>query len=169
MVRSGTGFHLTLAAVMALALAATTNAAKADTPVTTPPALASLETMIQNLGYTTKDSSTKQSFSIVWPGKYNYTMHFSLSQDGTIGYTYVDLATFTPPQTAKIQFVNMLEADDVGDFYFSMEHNSDGETAYANAMIPLDGLTPSSLRDTLTGFSNKIDQSEDLWNTDLWK
>ena len=164
MVRSGTGFHLALAFVLALA-----SAAKADTPPTAPPKLAALETMIQNLGYTTKESQSKQSFSTVWSGKYNYTMHFSLSQDGTLGYTYVDLATFTPDQQAKMKFVNMLEADDVGDFYFSMEHNNDGETAYANAIIPIDGLTPQSLRATLSGFSDKIDQSDNLWNSDLWK
>ena len=163
MVRSGTGSQLTLAFVLAFAFA------RADTPAAVPAGLASLETMTQNLGYTTKESQTKQSFSIVWPGKYNYTMHFSLSQDGTLGYTYVDLATFTPPQTAKMQFINMLEADDAGDFYFSMEHNSDGETAYANAMIPIDGLTPQSLRATLSGFSDKIDQSDNLWKAGLWK
>jgi hypothetical protein len=168
MVRSVPGFRLTLAAFLALACAAVF-AAKADTPPTAPPKLAALETMIQNLGYTTKESQSKQSFSIVWPGKYNYTMHFSLSQDNTLGYTYVDLATFTPDQQAKMKFVNMLEADDTGDFYFSMEHNSDGETAYANAILPIDGLTPQSLRATLSGFSDKIDQSDNLWNSDLWK
>ena len=77
-------------------------------------------------------------------------MHFSLSQDGTLGYTYVDLATFTPDQTAKMKFVNMLEADDTGDFYFSMEHNNDGETAYANAISRSTASRPQSLRATLS-------------------
>lgn len=164
MVRFRPGF--TLAFLSFLTFAA---AAQADTPQAKPTALASLETMVTNLGYATTDSTDNQSFSIMWSGKYNYKIHFDLSQDGTLGYAYVDLDTFTPAQIAKMQFVKMLEADDVGDFYFSMEKTSSGETLYANAIVPLDGLTPQSLRTTLGDWTNKIDANDADWNSDLWK
>lgn len=164
MIRFTGGFGLALVFFLAFAFAA-----KADNPPAKPPALASLETMVGNLGYATTDSADKQAFSIVWGGKYDYKVHFDLSHDGTLGYAYIDLTTFKPEQVDKLQFVKLLEASDVGDFYFSMEKNTDGETLYANAIIPLDGLTPESLRTTLGGWINKVDASDALWNPNLWK
>jgi hypothetical protein len=164
MLRLGAGIRLTL--LLCLCFAAT---ARADDKTSKPPALAALEKMVGNLGYATTDSSDNQAFSFSWAGKYNYTIHIDLSRDGTLAYTYVDLVTLTPEQIAKLQFVHLLEANDIGDFYFSMEKNGTGETLYANGIIPVQGLTPQSLRTTLSEYSDKIDGADNLWNTDLWK
>lgn|ERR1700722_18399679 len=164
MIRFNGGFRLALVLFLAFAVAA-----KADNPPAKPAALASLESMVGNLGYKTTDAADNQAFSITWDGKYNYIVHFDLSHDGTLGYAYIDLTTFKPEQVAKLQFVKLLEASDVSDFYFSMENNTDGETLYANAILPLDGLTPESLRSTLDSWINKVDSSDALWNPDLWK
>ncbi len=68
-----------------------------------------------------------------------------------------------------IFFTKLLEADDVGNFYFSMEHQTAGEKLYANAIISLAGLKPADLRGTLSGMVGKADASDALWNTSLWK
>ena len=152
MVSSGKG--LILAFVFFLALSAASKAA--DTPPAKPAALASLETMVGNLGYTTTDTADKRSFSITWTGRYNYIIHFDLSKDGTLAYAYVHLTTFTPAQLAKLKFVKLLRANDVSDFYFSMESFDSGEILYVNAIIPMAGLTPQNLRSTLDGWTGKI-------------
>ncbi len=159
------GFRL--ACVLLLGLAAT---AYADTPQAMPPALVSLETMVSNLGYTVTESTDKQSFSIPWSSdNYNYKIHFDLSEDRTLAYAYVDIDTYTQAQLTKMKFVKILEASDSGDFYFSMESNSSGATLYANAIIPMKGLTPQDLRSTLEGWAGKLDASRGLWDTSLWK
>jgi hypothetical protein len=141
----------------------------ADTPAKKAPALASLETMVGNLGYTPTDSADQKNFSIVWTGKYDYKFHFTLSQDGTLSYAYVDLTTLQPDQLAKLPFTNLFETNDTGDFFYSMESHNGKETLYGNVIIPLDGLTPQSLRTILGSAVAKLDADDKYWDTDLWK
>jgi hypothetical protein len=164
MIRFGAGYRLVF--VTFLALGAT---ARADTPAAEPAPLAALQAMVGNLGYATTTADDKQAFSITWSGNYDYEMHFYLSKDGTLGYAYVQLTTLTPGQLAKMQYIKMLEADDVGDFFFSMEKSDTGEHLYANAIIPLSGMTPPYLRSILEGWVSKMDASDNLWDPHLWK
>ena len=148
---------------------ALTPAARADSPQSEPAALSKLQQMVDNLGYTTQLASDKQSFVIQWNGDYDYRVHFDLSQDGSLGYAYVDIDTYKSDDLAKLNLVKLLEASDVGDFYFSMENGADGETLYANAIIPLNSLTPQNLRGTLQGMNDKLSASAQTWDTSQWK
>ncbi len=120
-----------LARVLPLFLSLAAGSAVADTPVAKPPGLASLETMVANLGYTPTESANQQDFSIVWSGKYDYKLHFNLSHDGTLAYAYayVDLTTLQPDQLGKLPFTKLLETDDAGDFYYSMESHNGHENS----------------------------------------
>jgi hypothetical protein len=157
---------LSLALVSFLALG---SVAKADSPAAEPQALASLATMVQNLGYTTTLSADKQAFAITWTGQYNYIIHFDLSNDGTLVYLYTDLETYTPAQLASLQYVKLLEASNTSDFFFSTENFPSGEDIYANAILPAAGLTPQYLRSTLSDWAGKIDASDALWDPTMWK
>jgi hypothetical protein len=143
--------------------------APAVTTTAKPAALAGLEAMVTNLGYATTDAADNQSFSITWVGKYNYVIQFDVSTDNTLGYAFVQMATYTPQQLASLNYVKLLEQDDAGDFFYSAEHNSDGsERLYANAILPLSGLSPTLLRGLLTGMANKMDAADKVWNAGLW-
>jgi hypothetical protein len=144
-------------------------AAPAITASAKPAALAALEAMVTNLGYTTTDAGDEQSFSITWVGKYNYVIQFDVSTDNTLGYAFVQMGTYTPQQLANLKYLKLLEQDDAGDYFYSAESNSDGsERVYANTILPLSGLTPTLLRGLLTGMTNKMDQSDKVWNASLW-
>lgn len=170
MAQLGTIFRLAL--ISSLALGA---AAKADTPAATPAAasagLTALETMVQNLGYTTTEASDKQSFFFVWTSQaqYDYKIHLSLSHDGTMAFAYVGLGNLTAAQLTKLQYAKLLEADDSGDFYFSMEPNGTGEWLYGNAILAAKGLKPQSLRSTLQDMASDLDSADNLWDTSTWK
>jgi hypothetical protein len=134
-----------------------------------PPALSKLQAMVDNLGYPTELADDKQSFAIQRHGNYDYRMHFYLSQDGTLAYAYVNIDSYKPDQLTKLNTLKLLEASNVGDFYFSMENKTDGELLYANSIIPLAGLTPQSLRSLLDGLDDKLNRSAEVWDTSLWK
>jgi len=143
-------------------------AAPVVTASTKPAALAGLEAMVSDLGYPTTDAGDNQSFSITWVGKYNYVIQFDVSSDSTLGYAFVQMGTYTPQQLTGLQYIKLLEQDDAGDYFYSAESNSDGsESLYANAILPLTGLTPSLLRGLLTGMANKMDSADKVWNTNL--
>ncbi|MBB5372067.1 hypothetical protein [Acidocella aromatica] len=136
---------------------------------TEPDGLSKLQTMVGNLGYTTSLDSDKQAFAIEWHGDYDYRLHFDLSKDGTLAYAYVNVNTYKPADLAKLNLTKLLETSDIGDFYFSMENSTDGESLYANAIIPLAGLTPQSLRAMLESINDKLSSSSQIWDTSLWK
>jgi hypothetical protein len=145
-------------------------AAHADSaPQTEPEGLSKLQSLVNNLGYTTELASDKQAFAIQWHGDYDYRLHFDLSKDGTLVYAYVNINTYKPADLAKLNLTKLLETNDVGDFYFSMETSTDGEALYANAIIPVSGLTPQSLRSTLDSINDKLSSSSQVWDTSLWK
>jgi hypothetical protein len=145
--------------------------ALADAPKPEPAALTQLQNEVSNLGYTTTLADDKQSFSIPWSGSGNYSfkIHFDLSGDASLGYLYIDIEDLTPAQLAKLNYIKLLEKNDVGNFYFSMENISTGETLYANAVIPVTGFTPQTLRTTLQGVSDKLNDTAQYWDTSLWK
>jgi hypothetical protein len=141
----------------------------ADAPKPEPAVLSQLQDEVTNLGYTTTLADDKQSFSIAWTGSYSYKIHFDLAGDASLAYAYVDIEDLTPAQLAKLNFIKLLEENDIGNFYFSMESNSTGETLYANAVIPVTGFTPQMLRTTVQGISDKLNDTAPLWDTSLWK
>jgi hypothetical protein len=140
-----------------------------DTAQTEPAALSKLQAMVNNLGYNTDLAGDKQSFAIQWQGDYDYRLHFDLSKDGTLAYAYVNINTYKPADMAKLDLTKLLETSDIGDFYFSMESGADGESLYANAIIPLGGLTPEMLRTTLDTINDRLNSSAQVWDTSLWK
>ena len=165
MLRRYLGASLALALLLSVA-----PAARADsTPQTESEGLSKLQAMVNNLGYTTDLASDKQSFAIQCNGDYNYRVHFDLSKDGTLAYAYVNIATYKPADMAKLDLSKLLEVNDIGDFYFSMESGTAGESLYANAVIPLSGLTPQMLRTTLDGLNDKLNSSSKVWDTSRWK
>jgi hypothetical protein len=161
------GFHLVLPLALTLAWFCA-NAAGAEAAQPPPAALTKLEAMVANLGYTVSESPDKQSFGITWSGQYDYGVHFNVSKDQSLAYIYVQIVTLTPAQLAKLQYTKLLEANDGGDFYFSMESDENGaERLYANGMIPLAGLTLQDLRITLEGWISDLDGSAPLWSSYL--
>jgi hypothetical protein len=151
----------------ALTAAAATPARAQSAPK--PTALAALESIAANLGPTT-DAASNQSFSIPWPGKYNVTIEFDTATDGSVGYAFVLLASYKPAELARLPYAKLLEQDDKGDYFYSAEPDPNGgERLYANAVIPLAGLTPPLLRGLLTGMAAKITAADSDWNTALWK
>ena len=165
MFRRYLGASLALALVLSIA-----PAARADsTPQTESEGLSKLQAMVNNLGYTTELSSDKQSFAIQWNGDYDYRVHFDISKDSTLAYAYVNIATYTPADMAKLNLSKLLEVNDIGDFYFSMESGTAGESLYANVVIPLSGLTPQILRSRLDNINDELNSSAQVWDTSLWK
>ena len=146
-------------------------AALADTPAPEDPALSKLQQMVENLGYATKLSSDNQTFSTQWQAVYDYTMIFNISKGVTLGYVYVKMGSFNPDQLAKLDYAKLLEADDVGDFYFSMERQADGksEKLYANVVLGLGGLSPADLRSLLQAMANRLDKTSAVWDPSTWK
>ncbi|WP_298215512.1 type III secretion system chaperone [Acidocella sp.] len=145
--------------------------AAADSPAAESPALAKLQQMVENLGYSVTPSSDNQSFSIQWQAHYNYTLNFEVSKDSTLAYAYVKLGTLDEAHLAKLNYAGLLEASDTGDYYFSMEKRADGksESLFANTILPLSNLTPEQLRGLLQAMANKLDGSAALWDSSLWK
>ncbi len=143
-------------------------AARADQPQTETKSLATLETMVGNLGYTTTDATDKSHFWIEWQGKYNYRIDFQVSNDGEMVYLYTYIDTWTPDQLAKVPYMKMLEFQNIGNVYFSMQNTGKGEDFYVNEAFSMPGLTPASLRGQLEYFVKQIDGSDNLWNTKLW-
>jgi hypothetical protein len=144
---------------------------RADAPKPEPAALTQLQSEVDNLGYATTLADDKQSFSIAWSGSGNYSfkIHFDLAGDASLGYAYIDIEDLTPAQLAKLNYIKLLEENDVGNFYFSMENITTGETLYANAIIPVTGFSPQSLRHTLQAISDKLNDTAQYWDTSLWK
>ncbi|MBU6448232.1 MAG: hypothetical protein KGQ26_01275 [Rhodospirillales bacterium] len=155
---------------LALAIASG-GVAAAGTPAQEDPALAKLQQMVGNLGYSTTTASDNQSFGFQWQTNYNYTINFEISKDATLAYAYVRLGTLGPDKLAKLDYAKLLEDDDTGDFYFSMEKQQDGasEVLYGNMVVPMSGLTPERLRGQLQAMGNKLDQSAATWDYSLWK
>jgi hypothetical protein len=146
--------------------------AYAATPAPESPALVKLQQMVDNLGYDTTLSPDGTEFKFPWQGNnYSYTIHFSLLPNQTLAYAYVDLLTYNQTQLTKLNYVKLLELNDTGDFYFSMEKGQDGksEELYANSFAPVNGLTPEGLRVLLQRISDQIDNSGNVWDSSLWK
>ena len=168
MVRYRTGLAI-MGAALWLSAFTSARMARADTPDAEGKSLASLETMVGNLGYNTTNATDKSHFWIDWQGKYSYRIDFQTSADGNMIYLYTYIDTFTPDQIAKTPFVKMLEFQNNGNVYFSMQNTSKGEDIYLNEAFSAPGLTPALLRGQLDYFVKQIDGSDTLWNTKLWK
>ncbi|MBU6253601.1 MAG: hypothetical protein KGN98_10450 [Alphaproteobacteria bacterium] len=155
---------------LALAIASGGIAA-ADTPTPEDPVLAKLQQMVGNLGYSTTTASDNESFGFQWQTNYTYTVNFEVSKDDTLAYAYVRLGTLGPDKLAKLDYATLLEDSDTGDFYFSMEKQSDGKTEvlYGNMVVPMSGLTPAGLRGLLQSMGDKLDHSAATWDSSLWK
>lgn len=84
---------------------------------------------------------------------------------------YTDIDTYKKEELPKLNLLALLEANNNGNFYFSTNNNTDGtgEELYANAIIPLNGLTPEILRATLDTFGYGLNNSSQIWDKSAWK
>jgi hypothetical protein len=153
--------------IAALLLTLCAGGARADT--TMDPALAKIEAMVQNLGYTVSEGSDKTYFEITLQGKFTYTVDFQVSgDDGTLS-VYVGPTRLTKAQMAQVPLLKMLEYNDIGDTFFSLHDYSDHETIYLNMILGVNGLTPVLLRQRLQIFSDHLDDTQALWDPTQWK
>lgn len=139
-------------------------------PQPEPDALVKLQAMVTNLGYTTTLSSDKQHFYFDrQAAKYNYRIDLTISGNNDLIYVYNYIDTFSAAQLAKVPYQKIMEFQNSGNFFFSMDNTSSGEDFYANEVFGVAALDPAKLRIRLDGFANSLDQSDTLWNTKLWK
>lgn len=144
---------------------------RAQAAATEDPALANLQKMVNNLGYTTALSSTGRSFHFKWQGdNYSFVVNIQFDPQKKMAYAYVNIDDYDQKELAKFNYVKLLEANNVADFYFSMMPDPGGKSdeLLGNAIIPLDGLTPEDLRLRLTTLIYYLDTSGNLWDKELW-
>jgi hypothetical protein len=147
-------------------------AARADTAAAMDPALAKLQTMVTNLGYATTAAADNSHFRIEYqgPNSDDYTVDFMMSSDDTLIYTYTYLETYEAGQMNKVPFQKLLEFQNNGNVYFSLQKNAQGtEDFYANSVFGAPGIAPPDLRDELDYLIKRMDQSSDLWDPKQWK
>jgi hypothetical protein len=156
--------------ILAVALMAIQPAHAQSAPAAEPAALSNLQTMVNNLGYTTTLSPDKQHFYFQWQSpKYTYQIDLVLSTDGDLVYLYNYIDTFDPSEVARMPDTKMMEYQNTHDFFFSFGNESKGEDLYANSIFGTEGITPALLRTRITNFANSLDNTDTLWNTKLWK
>jgi hypothetical protein len=156
--------------IIAVALMAIQSAHAQSTPAAEPVALSNLQTMVNNLGYTTTLSPDKQHFYFQWQSpKYNYQIDMVLSTNGDLVYLYNYINVFDASDVARMPVTKMMEYQNTNDFFFSFGNESKGEDLYANAIFGTEGITPALLRTRLADFVNSLDNTDTLWNTSLWK
>ncbi len=159
-----------LASLFALSLALSPVARANTTPQPEPAALVKLQTMVTNLGYTTTLSDDKQHFYFDWPSsKYTYRIDLAVSTNGNLAYVYNYIDTFNPSELAKVPYVKIMEYQNSGNVFFSMDNTAQGEDFYANEAFDIAGITPASLRTHLEDLVSALDETDTLWNTKLWK
>jgi hypothetical protein len=159
----------TLGLLAGLALAAP--AAKADglTPAQVN-GLAALDKMVTNMGYTVTYATDKSHIYFDIQGNYDYRIDLALSPNGQLVYLYNYIDTFDAGQMAKVPYQKMMEYQNSGNVFFSMDGSSGkGEDLYANEVFGYPGITPVSLRSQLDTFTQSLDQTDKWWNTKLWK
>jgi hypothetical protein len=158
---------LLFAAAFALA---TSMAVRADSPVTPGAELAKLQQIVTNLGYTTTWSPDKQHFYFDYPSSnYTYRIDMAISTNGDLIYAYNYIDTFDAGQVAKMPYVKMLEFQNTGNVFFSLDNTGKGEDLYANEIFGTAGVSPVIVRTQLQGLVNALDSTDALWNTKLWK
>jgi hypothetical protein len=158
---------LLLAASLTLATAIT---APADSPAAPGAELSKLQQIVTNLGYTTSWSADKQHFYFDYPSSnYTYRIDMAISTNGDLIYAYNYIDTFDDKQVAKIPYVKMLEFQNSGNVFFSLDNTGKGEDLYANEIFGTAGVTPVIVRTQLQGLVNALDSTDTLWNTKLWK
>ncbi len=152
-------------------LAASTPAAMADGPTPAQAkALDTLNTLVTNMGYTTTYSPNKAHFYFDLQGKYDYRIDMTISPNEELVYVYYYIDTFNAEQMAKVPYQKMMEFQNSGSVFFSMDGSSGkGEDLYANEFFGYPGLTSVILRGELDNFTQSLDSTDNLWNTKLWK
>jgi hypothetical protein len=152
-------------------LAVSTPAAMADglTPEKIK-ALDTLKTLVTNMGYATTYATDKSHFYFDVQGKYDYHIDVTVSSNGELVYLYNYIDTFDAGQMAKVPYQKIMEYQNSGNVYFSMDGSSGkGEDLYANEVFGYAGLTTVVLRGELDNLTNALNESDTLWNTKLWK
>jgi hypothetical protein len=145
--------------------------ASADSPAGPPSAeLSKLQQIVTNLGYNTTWSSDNQHFYFDYPSaNYTYRIDIAVSTAGDLIYAYNYIDTFDATQIAKMPYVKMLEFQNSGNVFFSLDNTGKGEDLYANEVFGTAGVNPVILRTQLQGLVSALDSTDTLWNSKLWK
>ncbi|WP_284945116.1 hypothetical protein [Acidisoma cladoniae] len=136
------------------------------------PDQAKLQQMVTNLGYDTTLSPSGKSIQFkLQQGNYVYPTGLQINPSHTLAYAYADLITYDSAQLAKLNLTKLLEENNSADFYFSMEKKPDGkgEELYANAVIPMSGISPQILRNLFQNMTDSLAESAQVWDSSLWK
>jgi hypothetical protein len=159
-----------LAALLVTTFGVSSAALADNTPAPISPTLAAMETMVKNMGYTTTDATDNSHFYFDLQGKYDYHVDLAVSPNGELVYLYNYIDTFDAAKMAKAPIVKMMEYQNTGNVFFSMDSSSGkGEDLYANEVFGYPGITPAILRDQFDNLTKSLDETDALWNTDLWK
>jgi hypothetical protein len=152
-------------------LAVITPAAMADgLPPPQVKALDTLKTLVTNMGYTTTYATDKSHFYFDVQEKYDYHIDMTISPNGELVYLYYYIDTFDAGQLAKVPYQKMMEFQNSGNMFFSMDGSGGkGEDLYANEVFGYAGITPVVLRGELDNLANSLDATDSLWNMKLWK
>jgi hypothetical protein len=131
--------------------------------------LKGLQSMVDNMGYTTTLSPTAGHFYISSDNKNVVSIDFALSDDKSYIWIYSQIETYTPEQVAQIPLMKLLEANDNSPEFFSINNDSGKISLYVQIAFPAQGATPKTLRTIIDHIGSTIDDNAALWDPAQWK
>lgn len=121
------------------------------------------------MGYTTTLSSTGGHFYIETNDKYDYTVDFSLSDDGSYIWIYTEVQTYTTPQLQRLPMRDLLEANNSSPEFFSLHNDSGTISLYLQIAMPVEGISAKNLRTIIDHINEDMNDDDKSWNPSLWK
>jgi hypothetical protein len=143
--------------------------ARAATAPVPSPELKSLQSMVDNMGYTTTLSPTAGHFYISSDNKNVVSIDFAMSDDKSYIWIYSQIETYTAEQVAQLPLMKLLEANDNSPEFFSINNDSGKISLYVQIAFPAQGATPKSLRTIIDHIGSTIDDNAALWDPSQWK
>jgi hypothetical protein len=145
------------------------SSASAATAAVPSPELKSLQSMVDNMGYTTTLSPTAGHFYISSNNKNVVSIDFAMSDDKSYIWIYSQIETYTPEQVAQLPLMKLLEANDNSPEFFSINNDSGKISLYVQIAFPAQGATPKTLRTIIDHIGSTIDDNAALWDPAQWK
>lgn len=128
---------------------------------------AAIKTMVQNMGYETKDN--EKNFQIKISDKYVYYIVFDISGDQKSLFVYFVCGNYSADEKKRLDPFKLLYSNDLGPQFFSMHDYGDSTTMYLQMALPMSAVTPVALRYTIDELVERGNGTADLWNKNLWK
>jgi hypothetical protein len=161
-------FQIALAAA-ALALAPMAGAGRARADSAPSPGLTAIRQVVDQMGYTTTLSPTGGHFYIEVKDKYDYTVDFSLTGDGTYIWIYTQIQSYTAPQLQRLPMRALLEANDSSPEFFSLHNDSGTVSLYLQIAMPVEAVSAKNLRTIIDHIDEDMNDDDASWNPSLWK